>query len=144
MKRITSIMAESLVAVLIAGGGFTNKLTAQNEPGAIFSVPFSFTADGYVVAAGTYEVNLVSSQYLMSIRNVDTGEKQIFTVRPEQQPAVAARGLLVFHRCGQRKDLTEFHLPGSKLYSAAISPRHGRNSEVESCSSAESMTVAAR
>lgn len=144
MKRITSIVAGSLVAILIAGGGFTGSATAQNEPGAIFTVPFAFTADGYSVAAGTYEVDLLSSPFLISIRNVDTGEKQIFTVRPEQQLNVASKGLLVFHRCGQRKDLTEFHIPGTNLYSAAVSPRRVKNSEVESCSPAEIMTVAAR
>lgn len=144
MKRITSIMAGALFAVLIAGGGFTTRLSAQNKPAAIFSVPFAFTTDGHDMAAGTYEINLVSDQYLMSIRNVETGEKQIFSVRPEQQNAVAAKGLLVFHRCGQRKDLAEFHLPGSNLYSATVSPRRARNSDLESCSPAEAMTVAAR
>lgn len=144
MKRITSIVAGSLFAVLIAGGAFTAKLTAQNEPGAIFSVPFAFTADGQKVPAGTYEVNLVSSPYLMSIRNLETGEKQFMSVRPEQQRNSPSKGVLVFDRCGQREDLREFHIPGTNLYSATISPKRARNSEVESCSYGDTMTVAAR
>lgn len=144
MKRITSIVAGSLFAVLIAGGAFTTRLTAQTEPGAVFSVPFAFTADGHRVAAGTYEVRQLSTPFLISIKNVETGEKEIFSVRPEQQREIPSKGLLVFHRCGHQAELTEFHVPGTNSYSTAISQRHGKSSEIESCSPADTMTVAAR
>lgn len=144
MKRITSIVTGSFFAVLIACGGCAPKVKAQADAGAVFSVPFAFTADGHTVAAGTYEVRRLSTPFLISIRNVDTGEKQIFSVRPEQQRKDPATGLLIFHRCGPSADLTEFHLPGTNLYSAAISPHHGKNSETETCSPDETMTVAAR
>jgi len=143
MKRITSIVIASL-SVLFAAGAFTSNLHAQNEPGVIFRVPFAFTADGHNVAAGNYEINLVSNQYLMSIRNVETGEEQIFSVRPEQQKAIASQGLLVFHRCGQRKDLTEFHIPGTRLYSTTIAVSLAKSSEFETCSPDETTTIAAR
>ena len=144
MKRITSIVTGSFFAVLIAGGAFTAKLIAQTEPAAIFSVPFAFTADGYKVSAGTYEVRQLSNPFLISIKNVETGEKGIFSVRPEQERKIPSKGMLVFHRCGYQADLTEFHIPGENSYSTAISRRHGKNSEIESCSPAETMTVAAR
>lgn len=144
MKRTISVVAGSLFAVLAAGGGFTQKLAAQAGSGATFSVPFPFTADGYNVAAGTYEVRHLSSPFLISVINVETGEKQIFSVRPEQQGKIPSKGLLVFHRCGERVNLTEFHMTGTNSYSTAISPKRARNSEVESCSPEETMTVAAR
>jgi len=42
MKRVKSVMAGSLLAVLIAGAAFDAKLVAQNGPGEIFTVPFAF------------------------------------------------------------------------------------------------------
>jgi hypothetical protein len=144
MKRIITMVAGSLFAVLIAGGAFTSKLAAQSGPGAVFSVPFAFTADGHKVAPGTYEVIRLSNPYLISIRNVETGNKEIFTVRPEEQQKAPSKGVLVFHSCGQQKDLTEFHVPGTNVYSATTAPRRVRNSEMESCSSSETETIAAR
>jgi hypothetical protein len=144
MKRITSIVAGSCFAVLIACGGCAPKLKAQTEPGAIFSVPFSFTTDGHRVAAGTYEVRRLSSPFMISISNVETGKKEIFTARPEHQQNLLSKGLLVFHRCGQRTELTEFHIPGTELYSVLIAPQLRQNAEFESCSSPDTMTIAAR
>jgi hypothetical protein len=144
MKRITSIVTGSLVAALFASGALTINLNAQNEPGEIFMVPFAFTADGHNVEAGTYEVNLVSNQYLMSIRNVKTGDEQVFNVLPEQRRAIASQGLLVFHDCGRRKELTEFHIPGTNLYSATVAPRHTESSQLESCTADDTTTIAAR
>lgn len=144
MKRMSSIVTGSFFAVLIACGGCAPKMKAQTEQAAIFSVPFAFTTDGHQVAAGTYEVRRLSSLFLISIRNVDTGQKEIFEVRPEEQSKIPAKGLLVFHRCGQRTDLTEFHIAGNSVYSAAIPKGRARSSEMETCSSADTMTVAAR
>lgn len=144
MKRISSIVTGSFFTVLIACGGCSPKMNAESESGALFNVPFAFTADGHHVSSGTYEVDRLANPYLISIRNVETGEKQIFTVRPEQQRTIPSKGLLVFHRCGQRKDLIEFHIPGTNVYSRAISPQQATNSEVESCSPADTTTVAAR
>jgi hypothetical protein len=144
MKRIRSIMTGSFLAVLIVCGGCSPKMRAQTEPGAIFSVPFAFTTNGHQVGAGTYEIRRLSNPFFISLRNVETGAKDLFSVRPEEQRKVPAKGLLVFHRCGQHIDLTEFHIAGTNLYSVAIPPRHARNSEIEGCSPAETMTVAAR
>ena len=144
MKRLTSIVTGSFIAVLFGCGALIANANAQAEPGEIFTVPFAFTADGHNVAAGTYEISLVSNHYLISIRNVQTGKEQFFTVIPEQQLTIASQGLLVFHRCGQRKDLTEFHIPGTDLYSTTIAPRHANASELESCSPESTTTIAAR
>lgn len=142
MKRMTSVVVGSLFAILIVSGAFTAKLQAQEEPGIIFSVPFAFSTDGHNIPAGRYEINLVLNHYLMSIRNLQTGDVQIFSVRPEQQRTIASKGLLIFHRCGDRKDLVEFHIPGSDIYSETIAPRRLRN--LEACQTTGNLTVAAR
>lgn len=129
---------------MIAGGTFTAKLHAQMEPGLLFSVPFAFSTNGHSIPAGTYQVTLDSSQFLISIRNVETGEKQFFTVRPEQQRTIASQGLLVFHRCGERKELTEFHIPGADSYSMAIPSRRAKSAEAKSCPTTDAVFLAAR
>jgi hypothetical protein len=144
MKRITSIMAGSLFAVLIAGGAFTAELKAQNAPGEIFTVPFAFTADGHEIGPGTYEVRRDMSERLISIQNVETGEKDLISVRPEERSTISGKGLLVFQRCGDRRGLSEFHIRGKSLYSATITPRRNKNVEIENCSMNGTTTVAAR
>jgi hypothetical protein len=144
MERITSIVAGSLFAVLITGGAFTAKLKAQDAPGETFTVPFAFTADGHEIGPGTYEVRRDMSEYLMSIQNVQTGEKQLFSVRPEERRSIPGKGLLVFNRCGDRRDLSEFHIRGNSLYSATIEPRRKKNVESETCSITGTTTLAAR
>ena len=144
MKRVSSMMAGSLLAVLIAGGTCQARLNAQNEPGEVFTVPFAFTADGHEIQPGTYEVRRESNQFLVSIQNVKTGEKQLFSVRPEERSAVPAMGLLVFERCGDQKALSEFHIRGTNLYSATIDAGRRKSPEVESCSRSDTVTLAAR
>jgi|GEM_PF-1326293 len=144
MKRITSIVAGSLLAILIAGGTLAANLHAQNEPGLIFVVPFQFSTNGHPIPAGTYQVTLDSSQFLMSIRNIKTGDKQLFNVRPEQRGTIAERGVLVFHKCGARKDLTEFHIPGTDVYSATMMPHVAKNIETNDCRANDNLTLAAR
>jgi hypothetical protein len=144
MKRVTSIVAGSLFAVLIAGGALTAELEAQSTPGEIFTVPFIFTADGIEIGPGTYEVRHDMSQHVMSIQNVETGEKDLISVRPEERSAISGKGLLVFHRCGDRNYLSEFYLRGTNLYSATITPSPKKNVEIESCSMTGTTTVAAR
>jgi len=137
-------VAGSFLAILIAGCTLATDLQAQNEPGLIFVVPFEFSTNGHPVPAGTYQVTLDSSQFLISIRNIKTGDKQLFNVRPEQRGTIAERGVLVFHKCGARKDLTEFHIPGTDVYSATMMPQGARNIETNDCRTNETMTLAAR
>ena len=144
MKRITSMMAASLAAVLIAGGASDTTLNAQNMLGEVFTVPFAFTADGHQIQPGTYEIRRDSSQFLLSIQNVTTREKQLFSVRPEQRAEVSSQGLLVFLRCGDRRELSEFHLRGTNLYSATIDTARMKIAEAESCSNPNTVTLAAR
>jgi len=144
MKRMSSIIVASLFAILILGGPLVAKLHAQNGEGLVFSVPFAFTADGSRIAAGTYELNLVSNEFMMSIRNVETGDTQVFNVRPEQQRAIESHGRLIFHRCGGHMDLTEFHVPGTNLYSETITPNRVKKAEAKTCPATDAVFLAAR
>jgi hypothetical protein len=144
MNRVTSIMAGLLLTAVVAGNTFEAKLNAQSGPGEIFTVPFAFTADGHVVEPGTYEIRRDSSQFLISIQNVKTGEKQLFSVRPEQRRAVSSEGLLVFNRCGDRKALSEFHVQGTNFFSTTIDGGHAKTMDLESCSHPDTVTLAAR
>src|SRR5579859_7749037 len=144
MKRMSSIIVGSLLAVLTMNGTFAAKVRAQDGPGVIFSVPFAFTADGRNIDAGTYELNLISNKFLMSIRNVETGDMQIFSVHPEEQRAIDSKGRLIFHNCGGRLDLTEFHVPGSNLFSETIPPQRRKNMEAKACPTPDLVALAAR
>ena len=144
MKRMSSIIVGSLVAVLIVGGTFAAELHAQSGPGVVFSVPFAFTVDGHNVAAGNYELNLVSSEFLMSIRDRKTGKLQVFDVHPDQERSIEERGRLIFESCGDHRYLTEFHIPGTNVYSTAMSPRRLKDTEAKACPATDFVTVAAR
>ncbi len=144
MKRMNSIIVSSLVAVLIVGGTFAVKAHAQNGPGVVFSVPFAFTADGRNIPAGTYELNLISNNFMMSIRNVETGNMQIFNVHPEQQRAIESQGRLIFHNCGDHLELTEFHIPGTDVFSETMRRRSRNNTEAKACPPTDFVTLASR
>jgi len=144
MKHIRSIIVGSLFAILIMGGTFAARLHAQDGPGIIFTVPFAFSADGKNIPAGTYELNLVSNKFMMSIRNLETGELQVFSVYPDQEQRIESHGRLVFHGCGDRKDLAEFHIPGTSIYSKTITLRREKILEAKACPSNESVSVASR
>jgi hypothetical protein len=119
-------------------------LSAQDVQGEIFTVPFTFTAEGHEIEPGTYEIRRDFSQFLMSIVNVKTGEKQLFSVRPETRAAIPEKGLLVFRGCGNRKTLSEFHVRGANLFSAAVEPGRRETPEMERCSRVDAVTIAAR
>jgi hypothetical protein len=145
MKRINSIIAGSLFAILIIGGGpLAARLHAQDDPGVSFSIPFAFSLDGQNVAAGSYKLNLVSSQFMMSIRNLKTGDLQYFSVHPQEERAIEAHGRLVFDGCGGHRYLAEFHVPGTNTYSMTMTPGRVKNAEAKACPTTDSVFLAAR
>ena len=144
MKRMSSIIASSLAGILVLSGTFAVKLHAQGGPGVVFNVPFAFSLDGHNIDAGNYMLNLVSDQYLLSIRNLKTGQLQFFRVEPEQQRAVEERGKLVFRGCQNHRYLAEFHIPDSDTYSVTSTPERLKKAEAQACSSRDSVFLAAR
>lgn len=143
MKRIYSIIGGSLFAILIMGGLFASRSDAQDDPGVVFNVPFAFSVDGHNIVAGNYKLKLVSSQYMMSIRNLKTGDLQFFSVLPEQERAIESRGHLVFNGCGDHRYLTEFHVPGTNLYSSTMTPDRVKHAEAKACLMTDSVFLAA-
>jgi hypothetical protein len=144
MKRINSIVVRSLFAILIMGSLFAARLQAQDDPGVVFSVPFAFSVDGHNITAGNYKLNMFSGPYLISIRNLKTGNLQIFSVYPEQQRAIESRARLVFNGCGDHIYLTEFHIPGADSYSNTVTPGRVKNAEAKACPTSDSLFLAAR
>jgi hypothetical protein len=143
MKRMNLIIVQSLVAILL-GGGMSATAHAQYDPGITVNVPFAFSADGQEIAAGTYKFQLISSNFLMSVRNVNTGNEQMITVRPEEARKFASSGSLIFQVCEGHSYLAEIHIPGSNLFSETAKGHKRNDAETETCSKDEGTTVALR
>ena len=144
MKRISSLIAKSLMSILIGCGTLAINLQAQSDLAMTASIPFPFTVGTHRMAPGTYEFSLVSSQFLVSLVNVKTGHRELFPVRPGQQLAVEQRGRLKFRNSEARSVLGEIHFPGTDRFSE-VDQRHGIGSfKTKSSPAAETMSVAQR
>lgn len=144
MKRILSLIAKSLVMILIVSGTLEINLQAQSNLAVTASIPFPFTVGAHDMAPGTYEFSLASSQFLVSVVNVKTGHQEMFPVRPVQQRAVEQSGCLRFRKSEARSALSEIHFPGTDRFSE-LGQRHGTGSiEANSSPAAETISVAQR
>lgn len=143
MKRMTSILVESLVAILISVG-LSTTAHAQYDPGIIVSIPFAFYANGHEIPAGTYRLRLSDSNFLMSVRNVNTGDEELFPVRPETDRRVASQGRITFQVCEGHSYLTQVHIPGSDLFSETVSGHEDNDAKTESCSKDDAITISLR
>jgi len=143
MKRVTSIIVKSFFAILISGG-LPTTAHAQYDPGITVDIPFAFSADGLEIAAGTYQLQLTDSNFLLSIRNVSTGKKQIITVRPEEARKLSHQARLTFQVCGGHNYLTEIYTPGTTQFSATVTGRKQNLAKSDTCSKDDAITVAQR
>lgn len=143
MKSMTSIIVRSLFAILISCSPLATAF-AQYDPGIIVNIPFAFSADGQEIAPGTYQLQLISGSFLMSVRNVNTYEEQFITVRPEQSRRATPEGRLIFQVCDGHSYLTEIHIPGANLFSETVAGRKHKYAEAGPCSNEDSSTVALR
>lgn len=144
MKRIRSIIVGSLFGLLIMSSPFAARLNAQDESGAVFTVPFAFSVDGHNIDAGSYELKLVSSEYMISVRDLKTGALQFFSVHPDQQRKFETRDRLVFNGCGDHRYLTEFHIRGTNLFSSTNTPGRVKDAEAKACPATDAVFLAAR
>jgi hypothetical protein len=62
--------------------------------------------------------------FLLSVTNVKTGDKELFTVRPENQCRIEDHGRLIFRDSDGSDTLNEVHFPGTDMFSELI-VRHG-------------------
>jgi hypothetical protein len=144
MKRISSLIAKSLVSILIGTGSLASNLQAQSDLVVTANIPFPFTVGTHTMAAGTYEFSLVSSQFLVSVLNVKTGHQEMFPAYPKQQLAPEERGRVKFQNSDAYRVLSEIHFPGTDRF-IEVSQRHGVGTmEAKSSPAAKSITVAQR
>lgn len=144
MKRITSLVVKSLVTILIGSGTLAGYLQAQTDVAMTASIPFAFTVGTQRIPPGTYRFSLVSSPFVLSVVDVKTGHKEIFSVRPEQQRAFESHERLIFRESEGCSSLNEVHFLGTRMFTEVIQ-RHGvGRSEAKSSSTCTSVAVARR
>jgi hypothetical protein len=131
MTKFTSLVVTSLVTLLIDSATLAPNLQAQGDDAITLRVPFSFTVGTQSIAPGTYQFSLLSSQFLLTVVNVKTGDTEIFTVRPERQRAPDQHGRLVFRNSEGSSVLNEVHFPGAGLFSEVIQRRDDRRLETK-------------
>jgi hypothetical protein len=123
MTRFKSLVVESLLMLVIGSGTLATNLQAQSDKVAAI-VPFPFTVGTQSFAPGTYEFSLVSSQFLLSVLNMKTGEMEMFDVRPERQRTLEQHGRLLFRESEGGSILNEVHFLGDRTFTEVVQ-RHG-------------------
>lgn len=144
MKRITSLIVQSLIAILIGAGALAGNLQAQSDSGMIVSIPFPFTVGTQTIAPGTYKFSLVSGQFLLSVLNVKTGSQEMFRVHPEQQSALEPHGHLIFRNSEDRSVLNEVHFPSTDTFSEIIERPSAGRLEAKGSSTSNAISVGQR
>lgn len=105
------ITLKGTLAAAIAA--FTLLLTplahAQDGQEVIANIPFEFSVNHLHFDAGSYEFNLASDNFGMSVIDLKTGKKQYVTVRPQSNSVSSEPVFLVFSRTGEAHYLSEVH-----------------------------------
>ena len=141
MTRLMPLFVKSLSVIFIAGGILATNLQAQSNEITV-SVSFPFAVGSHNLAPGTYRFSLMSSEFLLSVVDVKTGNRQIFDVHPEQQNSAEQRGRLIFRKSAGRRILNEIHFPGADTFSETIAPRPATSTEtVRSTTSSDALGV---
>jgi hypothetical protein len=144
MKRITSLIIKSLVAVLIGGGAPASNLQAQSDCAITVRVPFAFTLGRQSLAPGTYRFSQNSGPFLLSVINVKTGNEELFEVRPERQSALESHGHIIFRNSEGSSVLDEVHFPGIETFSKVTQRRGAGMVEANKSSPNSSISVGQR
>lgn len=144
MKRIPSILIESLATILIGSGPLAMNLQAQNDLAVTVTIPFPFTVDRQSIAPGTYQFSLSPDQFLLSVINVKTGHRQMFDVYPVWQRTPEEHGYLIFRSSTGCSVLNEVHFSGTDTYSELIPRHHPERIEAMPSAAGNAMRVAQR
>ena len=142
MNRIRSLVTR--VLILAGCGTLAFNLHAQTESAVTVSVPIPFTVGTRSIAPGTYQFSLVSSSFLLSVRDVKTGNREMFMVRPEKEHSTPVRGRLIFQNCDVHCALDQIHFPGGDTFTQLIQPRGADRLEAKKSSPGASISVAQR
>jgi hypothetical protein len=119
MNRSSAILAKLLLSLPVAAGLLCTAPVASAQNSESVNIPFAFSANNHHVAAGYYQVQVVSDRFL-SLRNVKTSRSEFMMVRPEAGPAIETQGRLVFHRVGGRAYLTQVWMAGTSVHSEVV------------------------
>jgi hypothetical protein len=121
MSRISTIGKLLLVVPLIVGP-FAPTPRAQAQEDLTASVPFEFSVNNQRLAAGKYEIKLVSHRFLV-LRDASTGKSQFLMVSPALVDVIQSRGRLVFHTYGSGHYLSQVWIQGRNGYSELMQTR---------------------
>jgi hypothetical protein len=143
MKRMISVIVKSLIAILISGAPFALAAHAQDDSAITAKVPFAFSVGNHEIAAGTYQFQLTSDRFQLSVRNVLTGNEQIFVTHPEKEREVTLHGRLMFQVCDGRIYLAEIHI-GTTLFSETMNDRAQKDADATTCANQNSTVAALR
>jgi hypothetical protein len=144
MNRITSLVVQSLVAILIGSGALATNLQAQVDLSMTTSISFPFTVGTETIPPGTYQFSLASSPFLLSVLNVKTGHEQVFFVRPEKQRAFRSYGRLIFQGSEGCSALSQIHFPGTNTFSEIDQRHNAAKFAAKKCSADNSIDLAQR
>jgi hypothetical protein len=100
---------------------------AQDGQKVIANISFEFSVNRLHFEAGSYEFNLASDNFGMSVINLKTGKKQYVTVRPQNNSVSSEPGFLVFSRTRETHYLSEVHFSGATGYSRFNTPQKPDN-----------------
>jgi hypothetical protein len=128
MSRISTIGKLLLVIPLIAGP-FAPTPTAQAQEDLTASVPFEFSVNNQRLAAGKYQIKLVSHRFLV-LRDASTGKSQFLMVSPALVDVIQSRGRLVFHTYGSGHYLSQVWIQGRNGYSELMQTRSERQAMI--------------
>jgi hypothetical protein len=90
---------------------------AQDEQEVIANIPFEFSVNHLHFDAGSYQFNLASDNFGISVINLKTGKKQYTVVRPHDNSRSSELGFLVFTGTAEDHHLSEVHFAGTEGYS---------------------------
>lgn len=118
-------LKSTLVAVIAVVASLLAPLAhAQDGQEAIVNIPFEFSVNRLHFDAGSYEFNLASDRFEMSVMSLKTGKKQYVTVRPQGNFVSPELGFLVFSRIGEYHYLSEVHFSGEAGYKLNVPQKY--------------------
>lgn len=96
-----------------------------------FSVASQHSANGTShYPTGTYQFTLISEcECLLSIRNVISGEKRVFMIRPEVNGPLGVRGGVVFDNSAGQLNLKAVYIPGTDMAAELVGDEIARDKE---------------
>jgi hypothetical protein len=112
-KRLIAAMS-LLVLTLGVVAGYAQRGRASVE------IPFSFTAGGSELPAGTYRISTdPNNPGILRIRSEAGDKSALCTVMTRLSPSESAKAQVVFDKVGEKRVLSEVYLPGSDGFQLA-------------------------